>query len=420
MMRVRLAAAIGCLVMTGSAAGMTSGLITPPEVSGWRELPSRFDLGVSLVLVLAAWATFRLAPRRLRWLGLGLSATASLRYLTWRATSTLTLEVPADAIASVLLFAAECYTVSLLLLGHFQTFRLRRRSTPPVRPGTVWPTVDVFITTVNESVEVVRRTVIGCRAMRYPGERRLWILDDGRRESMRALAEQFGFGYLTREDNAHAKAGNLNAALARTAGDLIAQFDADHVPVRSFLEETVPFLMDDEILAFVQTPHHFHNPDVYQRNLLLGGSVANEQDMFFKVLQPGNDHWNAAFFCGSNAVLRRKAIADVGGFATETITEDAHTALRMHARGWRSALLRAHACGRRHRGNLRRRAQATDALGHGHDRNLAGRQSAHYSWTEVGATHLLLRVVLLLLLRNSAHPLRAGARRLRAVGRALD
>jgi len=336
-MRIRLAAAIGCLVMTGSAAGMTSGLITPPEVSGWRELPSRFDLGVSLVLVLAAWATFRLAPRRLRWLGLGLSATASLRYLTWRATSTLTLEVPADAVASVLLFAAECYTVSLLLLGHFQTFRLRRRSTPPVRPGTVWPTVDVFITTVNESVEVVRRTVIGCRAMRYPGERRLWILDDGRRERMRALAEQFGFGYLTREDNAHAKAGNLNAALARTAGDLIAQFDADHVPVRSFLEETVPFLMDDEILAFVQTPHHFHNPDVYQRNLLLGGSVANEQDMFFKVLQPGNDHWNAAFFCGSNAVLRRKAIADVGGFATETITEDAHTALRMHARGWRSA-----------------------------------------------------------------------------------
>lgn len=336
-MRLRLAAAIGCLVLTGSAAGMASGVIEPPVAAGWRELPSRFDLAVSAALVMAAWAVFRLAPRRGRWLGLALSATASLRYLVWRATGTLTLDDPADATASVLLFAAECYTVSLLLLGHFQTFRPRRRSTPPVPPGTRWPSVDVYITTYDESVDVVRRTAIGCRAMEYGGTKQVWILDDGRREAMRALAEELGVGYLTRDDNGHAKAGNLNAALSRTGGELIAQFDADHVPVRSFLAETVPFLIDDERLAFVQTPHHFHNPDVYQRNLLLGGSVANEQDLFFKVLQPGNDHWNAAFFCGSNAVLRRAALADVGGFATETITEDAHTALRMHARGWRSA-----------------------------------------------------------------------------------
>jgi cellulose synthase (UDP-forming) len=335
--RIRLAAAIGCLVMTGSAAGMASGVIEPAVSTGWRELPSRFDLAVSVALVAAAWAVFRVAPRRWRWLGLALSATASLRYLFWRATSTLTLADPADAIACVLLFAAECYTVSLLLLGHFQTYRPRRRSTPPVPPGARWPSVDVFITTYNESVDVVRRTAIGCRALRYRGEKRVWILDDGRRDAMRVLADELGIGYLTRADNAHAKAGNLNAALAHTDGELIAQFDADHVPVRSFLEETVPFLLDDVQLAFVQTPHHFHNPDVYQRNLLLGGSIANEQDLFFKVLQPGNDHWNAAFFCGSNAVLRRAAIADVGGFATETITEDAHTALRMHARGWRSA-----------------------------------------------------------------------------------
>lgn len=336
-MRLRLAVTMGVLALTGSAAGMASGAIAPAEPAGWRELPSGFDLAISAALVLGAWAVFRLAPRRLRWLGMALSASASLRYLFWRAGSTLTFADPADATASLLLFAAECYTVSVLLLGHFQTFRPRRRSTPPAPPDACWPVVDVFITTYDESVEVVRRTAIGCRAMRYAGEKRVWILDDGRREEMRALAGALGVGYLTRADNLHAKAGNLNAALARTSGELIAQFDADHVPVRSFLEETVPFLTRDERLAFVQTPHHFHNPDVYQRNLLLGGSVSNEQDLFFQVLQPGNDHWNAAFFCGSNAVLRRAAIADVGGFATETITEDAHTALRMHAKGWRSA-----------------------------------------------------------------------------------
>lgn len=336
-MRVRLAVLIGIVALAGSAAGMASETIAPIAAGGWRELPSRFDLLVSVLLVVAAWAAFRFSPRRLRWFGIAVSAAASLRYLLWRATATLALAAPADAVASVTLFAAECYTVSLLLLGHFQTFRLRRRSTPVLPPDARWPSVDVFITTYNESVDVVRRTAIGCRALEYRGEKRVWILDDGRRAEMRELAAALGIGYLSRGDNRHAKAGNLNAALGRTGGALIAQFDADHVPVRSFLAETVPFLIADDGLAFVQTPHHFINPDVYQRNLLLGGSVANEQDLFFQVLQPGNDHWNAAFFCGSNAVLRRAAIEDVGGFATETITEDAHTALRMHARGWRSA-----------------------------------------------------------------------------------
>lgn len=336
-MRVRISLLLAFLALGGAAAGMTSGVVAPAGSGGWRDLPSRLDLTLSLALVAGAWAVFRLSPRRLRWLGLGLSAAASLRYLIWRATATLSLDHAADATACILLFAAECYTVAVLLLGHFQTFRPKRRSTPQLPRGTLWPEVDVFITTMNESVDVVRRTVIGCRAMRYAGVKRVWILDDGRRPEMRALAERFGVGYLDRPDNAHAKAGNLNAALRRTSGALIAQFDADHVPVRSFLEETVPFLIADEGLAFVQTPHFFHNQDVYQRNLMLGGRVANEQDLFFKVLQPGNDHWNAAFFCGSNAVLRRKAIDEVGGFATETITEDAHTSLRMHARGWRSA-----------------------------------------------------------------------------------
>jgi len=330
---------LGLLALAGISAGIfsRSGGEDVFLANSWRELPAPEDLAISIAFIVGSYLVFRFAPRRLRWLGMGFSAAASLRYITWRATTTLNFTDGANGTACVLLFAAEVYTVILLFLGHFQTFRLKDRSTPRVPDGTDWPSVDVFITTYDESVDIVRRTLVGCTDLRYPGKKKVWILDDGKRLEMKRLAERFGAGYLSRDDNQHAKAGNLNEAMKKTDGEFIAQFDADHVPVRSFLEETVPFFFGEEDLALVQTPHHFHNPDVFQRNLIVSDQIANEQDLFFQVLQPGNDYWNAAFFCGSNAVLRRAAIADVGGFATETITEDAHTALRMHSKGWKSA-----------------------------------------------------------------------------------
>src|SRR5262249_23140926 len=124
----------------------------------------------------------------------------------------------------------------------------------------------------------------------------------------------------------------------RTHGDLVAIFDADHVPVRGFLRKTVGFFQDERV-ALVQSAQHFFNPDPYERNLNLQGRIAPEQTFFYHVIQPGNDFWNSAFFCGSAAVLRRKAIESIGGFKTSTVTEDAHTALELHARGWRSVYL---------------------------------------------------------------------------------
>jgi cellulose synthase (UDP-forming) len=156
---------------------------------------------------------------------------------------------------------------------------------------------------------------------------------------MEALASALGVEYITRSDNAHAKAGNINAALKQTTGEYIAIFDCDHVPVRSFLRVTMGFFLDDPRCGFVQTPHHFYNPDPFERNLWLEELVPPEQEMFYHAVQIGNDFWNSAFFCGSCAVLRRAAITSVGGIAVETVTEDAHTALRMHAQGWRSAYL---------------------------------------------------------------------------------
>src|SRR5262249_58567169 len=158
------------------------------------------------------------------------------------------------------------------------------------------------------------------------------------RPQIKAMAVSLGAVYLSRADNQHAKAGNLNHALQRTEGELIAIFDADHVPVRGFLNQTVGFFEDARV-ALVQTAQHFFNPDAFDRNLRLAGRIPPEQRFFYHVIQPGNDFWNSAFFCGSCAVVRRSAVQSIGGFKTQTVTEDAHTALELHAAGGRSVYL---------------------------------------------------------------------------------
>lgn len=268
-----------------------------------------------------------------------LSTAVSLRYLFWRISNTLEFITPLDLALGLILFFSEVYGVTILLLGYFQTAEeLRRRPEPlPVEQDNL-PWVDIFIPTYNEDVSIVGRTATGALLIDYP-KKRVYILDDGRRPAMEALAKQLGVGYFTRADNKHAKAGNINAALKRTNGELVAIFDADHVPVRSFLQMTVGFFLKDPKLSLVQTPHHFFNPDPFQRNLLTEGRVPAEQELFYHVILVGDDFWNSAFFCGSCALLRRTALMEVGGIAQETVTEDAHTAMKMHANGWKSAYL---------------------------------------------------------------------------------
>jgi cellulose synthase (UDP-forming) len=153
---------------------------------------------------------------------------------------------------------------------------------------------------------------------------------------MKALAESLGAIYLTRERNVSAKAGNLNAALEHTSGELIAIFDADHAPTHDFLRETVGHFAEDPRLFLVQTPHFFLNPDPIEKNLVTWARMPSENEMFYSVIQRGLDCWNAAFFCGSAAVLRRTALEEAGGFSGISITEDCETALDLHSRGWTS------------------------------------------------------------------------------------
>ncbi|MGE8263320.1 MAG: UDP-forming cellulose synthase catalytic subunit, partial [Stenotrophomonas sp.] len=305
-----------------------------------------FNYMAQFVFVLLLWGIallVRRMPGRYATLILVvLSITVSCRYLWWRYTATLNWNSTFDLICGVILLAAETYSWLVLMLGYVQVaWPLNRKPAPLPADTSQWPTVDVLIPTYNEDLALVRHTVYAAMGLDWPADKlRIHVLDDGKRAEFRAFAERVGVNYITRSNNQHAKAGNLNHALTQIDGELVAIFDSDHLPVRSFLQITTGWFRRDPRLALVQTPHHFFSPDPFERNLRVFRRDPNEGELFYGLVQDGNDLWNAAFFCGSCAVLRREAIDAIGGFATETVTEDAHTALRLHRNGWNSAYLR--------------------------------------------------------------------------------
>ena len=270
-----------------------------------------------------------------------LSLTISLRYMYWRVTETLFWTRPGDAVLGLLLLAAELYAVAVLALGYFQVaWPLNRRPVALVPDETNWPTVDVFIPSYNEPLSVVGPTVLAALDMDYPLDKfRVYVLDDGKRPEFEGFCRSVGAHWITRSDNRHAKAGNINHALSMTDGEYFAVFDCDHIPTRSFLQLTLGAMIADPRLAMVQTPHHFFSSDPMEKNLSTFRDVPNEGELFYGLIQDGNDLWNASFFCGSCAVLRREPVMDVGGIAVETVTEDAHTALKLHRKGLSTAYL---------------------------------------------------------------------------------
>jgi cellulose synthase (UDP-forming) len=283
-----------------------------------------------------------------------ISVFSTLRYGYWRVIQTWEGITSAghnyrwDTIFVLLLLAAEFFAFSTLILGYFQTLRpLKRLPLPLAGDPADWPTVDVVVPTYNEPLHVVKATVIAAKAIDYPAEKmRVLLLDDGRREEFRNFAAHVGVEYITRDDNVHAKAGNINHALRGLIGEFVAIFDSDHVPRRSFLQMTLGWFLRDPRLGLVQTPHQFYSPDPFERNLGQFRRVPNEDELFHRLVQDGNDLWNASFFCGSCAVLRRRALDEIGGIAAETVTEDAHTALRMQRLGWNTAYINIpHAAG---------------------------------------------------------------------------
>jgi cellulose synthase (UDP-forming) len=273
---------------------------------------------------------------------------ATTRYAYWRsATLWKYLHSPwghvgmAGAVLMVILLAAELYTFVILVLGFFQSIAPLQRP-PLLMPDdpASWPGVDVLIPTFNESLDVVRYTVLAALQMDWPAEKlNVILLDDGGRSEFRQFAAQAGVDYIARTEHSGAKAGNLNNALRQTRGEFVAIFDCDHIPTRSFLQISIGWFLCDQQLAMLQTPHHFYSPDPFERNLGKFRKIPNEGSLFYGIVQDANDLWNATFFCGSCAVLRRGALDSVGGIAQETVTEDAHTSLRLQKAGWNTAYI---------------------------------------------------------------------------------
>lgn len=304
-------------------------------------LDSERQLLLGCILIIFTFFIGLFKGKKIQLMMILISLLCTSRYIWWRATTTLYFDSYIELILGSLLFIAELYSLAILLFGYIQTcWPLKRTIDPLPRDTTLWPTVDLFIPTYNESLDIVKDTVLAAQCIEYPKDKlKIFILDDGKREEFRQFAEEINVGYITRPDNSHAKAGNLNHALTKTHGELICIFDCDHVATRVFLQATVGAFLVDDKLALIQTPHHFYSKDPFERNLKAAKRAPHEGSLFYGPVQQGNDNWNAAFFCGSCAVIRRNALKETNGFAIETVTEDAHTALKLQRKGWNTAFL---------------------------------------------------------------------------------
>jgi cellulose synthase (UDP-forming) len=269
-------------------------------------------------------------------------ALVAAAYLHWRVTVT----IPWDADGPALGFALFCLAVELFGLfdaAILYAALLRRtdRSAEAdagearlaARPRPEWPAVDLIIATYNEPPEVLEKTILGALALDWPNLN-VWVADDGRRAWLRDYCIAKGAGYITRPDNDHAKAGNINHALKQTSAPFVAVFDADFVPQRGFLRRTMGFF-DDPAIGIVQVPHNFYNHDPLQQNLALRDALPDDQRFFFEAIMPGRDGWDAAFCCGSNSITRRAALDAIGGaLPAGSITEDMLLSLALLQKGF--------------------------------------------------------------------------------------
>ena len=316
---------------------------------GWAMTPmmvGHYFLFWAAALMALVWIVMRISPRPTGWsrtVVISILGILTVRYLLWRASSTLNLSTPLDGVFSLGLFALELFILTSGIIQLILLLRVkdRRRAADQLSQAVLRkefnPTVDVLIPTYDEPAFILRRTVIGCQAMEYE-PKTVYLLDDTRRPEIKALAEELGCEYMTRPDNRHAKAGNLNHAIPQTSGELLVLFDADFVPTKNFLTRTVGFFQDPNV-ALVQTPQSFYNPDPIARNLGLEDVLTPEEEVFYRQIQRVRDGAGAVVCAGTSFVVRRSALEAIGGFVTEAVSEDFFTGIQLAARGYRLVYL---------------------------------------------------------------------------------
>ena len=195
------------------------------------------------------------------------------------------------------------------------------------------PKVAVLVPCCGEPIEVIERCLRGCLFLDYPNFE-LWLLDDANRQELAILSDKLGCHYLARPQRIHAKAGNLNYALPHLQAELIAVFDADVVPLRNFLNRTVG-LFRDPLVGFVQTPQTYMNADPVMRNLRLERWLMPDEESFYRWIQPDRQRLGAVVCAGTSFVMRCQSLQEIGGFETQTSSEDLATGIRIIAAGYR-------------------------------------------------------------------------------------
>ncbi|MEG4005912.1 glycosyltransferase [Microcoleus sp. Pol11C1] len=315
----------------------------------WLQVPATskmYLLVPTIALVSVALAAIKISPQPQKWsraVVVAIVLALTIRYVLWRSLATLNLTDPLNGIFSLGLFFLEMLLVFNTSIQLYLMLRMkdRRREADrmavAVEAGNFTPTVDIFIPTYNEPAFILRRTVIGCQALDY-AHKKVYLLDDTKRDEIKLLAKELGCEYITRPDNIHAKAGNINHATALTNGELIVVFDADFIPTKNFLTRTVGFFQNPEI-ALVQTPQSFYNHDPISRNLGLENVLAPEEEIFYRQIEIIKDSADSVVCCGTSFVMRRSALEAAGGLVTDSICEDYFTGIRLSATGYRLVYL---------------------------------------------------------------------------------
>lgn len=310
----------------------------------WLEVPMvarEYLFAPSVLLLLTVLVIMWISPQPVMWSRVGVVSillALTIRYVLWRSLSTLNFSSPLDGLISLALFLLEMLMLASNTLQLFLMVNVKNRHQEAdqhsiaVLEGRFTPSVDVLIPTYNEPTFILRRTVIGCQVLEY-SNKKIYLLDDTHRPEVRALAVELGCEYVTRPDNRHAKAGNLNHAITKTNGELLVVFDADFVPTKNFLTRTVGFFQDPQV-ALVQTPQSFYNADPIARNLGLESILTPEEEVFYRQIQPIRDAAGSVICAGTSFITRREALVAVGGFVTETLSEDYFTGIRLSAKGY--------------------------------------------------------------------------------------
>lgn len=277
-----------------------------------------------------------------------LAFVLSVIYLVWRGMYTLPWSESLFAICfGIALWVSEIVSNVTAFILIWSKNKVKSIEKPLVEDGD-YPDIDVLIVTHNEDVPLLLKTVNAACHMKYPDPSKvhIYLSDDKNRPEVKALADKFHIGYIGLEGNKHAKSGNINNALAHTSSPLVATFDADMIPYSDFLLETVPYFIgnkkereaDEKVkpLGLVQTPQSFYNADLFQFNLFSEKTLTNEQDFFSREVNILNNAHDAAIYTGSNTVISRQAIEDVGGFPTDTITEDFQLGALINTKGYKN------------------------------------------------------------------------------------